>query len=155
MKCEACNRPQLQVCFCRVLLFVDESLDFEIGPRKGLHVLIGIKNWNMEIVIRKTTCPVRMKASSCEIWGLYSDIVKQPSLLRCYVVLIDEQVEKKESTFIFSSKIIVLLLFFYFNLRTAAFKAYCAIWVRRSNFCHQASPRVSPRESTQRRKVEL
>jgi hypothetical protein len=42
-----------------------------------------------------------------------------------------------------------------FNLRTAAFKAYCAIWVIRSNFCHQASPRVSPRESTQRRKVEL
>ena len=42
-----------------------------------------------------------------------------------------------------------------FNLRTAAFKAYCAIWVRRSNFRHQASPRISPRESTQRRKVEL
>jgi len=42
-----------------------------------------------------------------------------------------------------------------FNLRTAAFKSYYAIWVRRSNFRHQASPRVSPRESTQRRKVEL
>jgi hypothetical protein len=35
------------------------------------------------------------------------------------------------------------------------FKAYCTIWVRRSNFRHQASPRLSPRESTQRRKVEL
>jgi len=35
------------------------------------------------------------------------------------------------------------------------FKAYCAVWVRRSNFRHQASPRLSPRESTQRRKVEL
>jgi hypothetical protein len=34
-------------------------------------------------------------------------------------------------------------------------KAYCAILVRRSNLCHQASPRVSPRDSTQRRKVEL
>jgi len=34
----------------------------------------------------------------------------------------------------------------YFQLRTAAFKAYCATWVRRS---------VSPRESTRRRKVEL
>jgi len=43
----------------------------------------------------------------------------------------------------------------FFNLRTAAFKAYYAIWVRRSNFRHQASPRVSPRESTQRRKVKL
>jgi len=32
-------------------------------------------------------------------------------------------------------------------------KAYCAILVRRSNFRHQASPRMSPRESTQRRKV--
>jgi hypothetical protein len=43
----------------------------------------------------------------------------------------------------------VLLLFF--NLRTAAFKAYCVIWVRHSNFRHQASPR----ESTQRWKAEL
>ena len=34
-------------------------------------------------------------------------------------------------------------------------KTYCAILVRRSNFRHQASPRVSPRESTQRRKVKL
>jgi len=42
-----------------------------------------------------------------------------------------------------------------FNLRTAAFKAYCAIWVRRSNCHHQASPRVSPLESTKRGKVEL
>jgi hypothetical protein len=41
----------------------------------------------------------------------------------------------------------------FFQLRTAAFKAYCAIWVKRSNFRHQASPRLSPRESTQRRKV--
>ena len=43
----------------------------------------------------------------------------------------------------------------FFQLCTAAFKAYCAIWVRRSNFRHQASPRVTPRDSTQRRKVEL
>jgi len=42
-----------------------------------------------------------------------------------------------------------------FNLHTASFKAYCAIWVRRSNFRHQASPRVSPLESTHRRKVEM
>jgi len=48
-----------------------------------------------------------------------------------------------------------LLFFIIFTLCTAAFKAYCAICVRRSNFRHQASPRVSPRESTQRRKVEL
>jgi len=45
--------------------------------------------------------------------------------------------------------------YYYFQLRTAAFKSYCAIWVRRSNFRHQASPRVSPRENTQRRKLEL
>jgi len=48
-----------------------------------------------------------------------------------------------------------LCIIIIFNLRTAAFKAYCTIWVRRSNCRHQASPRVSPRESTQRRKVEL
>jgi hypothetical protein len=42
-----------------------------------------------------------------------------------------------------------------FNYALQSFKAYCAIWVRRSNFCYQASPRVSPRESTQRRKVKL
>jgi hypothetical protein len=46
---------------------------------------------------------------------------------------------------------IIIIIIVIFNLRTAAFKAYCAIWVRRSNFRHQASPR----ESTQRRKVEL
>ena len=33
-----------------------------------------------------------------------------------------------------------------FNLGTAAFKAYCAIWIRRSNFHHHASSHVSPRE---------
>jgi hypothetical protein len=44
---------------------------------------------------------------------------------------------------------------FIFNYALQPFKSYCAIWVRRSNFSHQASPRVSPRESTQRRKVEL
>jgi hypothetical protein len=44
---------------------------------------------------------------------------------------------------------------FIFNYALQPFKAYCAIWVRCSNFRHQASPRVSPRESTQRRKVEL
>jgi len=49
-------------------------------------------------------------------------------------------------------KIIIIIIF---NLRTATFKAYCAIWFRRSNFRHQASPRVSPRESTERRNVEL
>jgi hypothetical protein len=42
-----------------------------------------------------------------------------------------------------------------FNLRNAAFKAYFVIWVGRSNFHHQASPRVSPCETTQRWKVEL
>jgi len=46
-------------------------------------------------------------------------------------------------------------LFSTFNLRTATFKAYCATGLRHSNFRHQASPRVSPRKSTQRRKVEL
>ena len=50
---------------------------------------------------------------------------------------------------------LVLLLLFIFNCALQLFKAYCAIWVRRSNFRHQESPRVSPRESTQRRKVEL
>jgi hypothetical protein len=47
------------------------------------------------------------------------------------------------------------LVIIFFQLRTAAFKAYCAILVRCSKFRHQASPRVSPSESTQRRKVEL
>jgi hypothetical protein len=41
--------------------------------------------------------------------------------------------------------------YYYFQLRTAAFKTYCAIWIRRFKFRHQASPS----ESTQRRKVEL
>jgi hypothetical protein len=44
---------------------------------------------------------------------------------------------------------------FIYTTTHCSLKAYCAIWVRRSNFRHQASLRVSPRESTQRRKVEL
>jgi hypothetical protein len=56
-----------------------------------------------------------------------------------------------QANFLVGAEAIIIIL----NLHTATFKAYCAIWVRRSNFCHQASPRVSPRESTQRRKVEL
>jgi len=44
---------------------------------------------------------------------------------------------------VITSSIIII-----FNLCTAAFKAYCAIWVRHSNFRHQASAHVSPREST-------
>jgi hypothetical protein len=45
-------------------------------------------------------------------------------------------------------KYLYVTIIIIFNLRTAA-------WIRRSNFRHQASLRVSPRESTQRRKMEL
>jgi hypothetical protein len=41
---------------------------------------------------------------------------------------------------------VFLLITIIFNLRTAAFKAYCAIWFKRSNFRHQASPRVTTRK---------
>jgi len=44
---------------------------------------------------------------------------------------------------------------FVYTTTHCSLKAYCAILAIRSNFRHQASPRVSPRESTQRRKVEL
>ena len=44
---------------------------------------------------------------------------------------------------------------FNFNYALEPFQAYCAIWIRRPNFRHQVPPRVSPRESSQRRKVEL
>jgi hypothetical protein len=47
------------------------------------------------------------------------------------------------------------MFIFIFNYAMQPFKAYCAIWVKHSNFRHQASLRVSPRESTRRRKVEL
>ena len=50
---------------------------------------------------------------------------------------------------------IIRRFMFIFNYALQPFKAYCAIWVRRSNFRHQASPRVSPRGSTHWRKVEL
>jgi hypothetical protein len=45
-------------------------------------------------------------------------------------------------------EVIIIIIF---NFRTAAFMAYCAIWVTHFNFRHQASPR----ESTQRQKVDL
>jgi hypothetical protein len=44
---------------------------------------------------------------------------------------------------------------FIFNYALQPFKAHCAILVRRYNFRHQASPRVSPHKSTQRRKLKL
>jgi len=48
----------------------------------------------------------------------------------------------------------VAILFVYTTTH-CSLKAYCASLVKRFNFRHQASPRVSPRESTQRREVEL
>ena len=39
---------------------------------------------------------------------------------------------------IYEEVIMAFYLFIIFNLCTAAFKAYCAIWVRRSNFRHHA-----------------
>jgi hypothetical protein len=63
--------------------------------------------------------------------------------------------------FLFSSPLLhtqsltTVFTMFIFNYALQPFKAYCAIWLRHSNFCHQASPRVSPRKSTQQRKVEL
>ena len=58
-------------------------------------------------------------------------------------------------TFNIAASMTEVIIIIIFNLRTAAFKVYCAIWVRRSNFRHQASPSLSPCESTQRRKVKL
>jgi len=44
---------------------------------------------------------------------------------------------------------------FIFNYALQPFEAHCAIWFRHSIIRHQASRQVSPRESTQRWKVEL
>jgi hypothetical protein len=54
-----------------------------------------------------------------------------------------------------SVKDFICVVFVVYTTTHCSFKAYCAILVRRSKFRHQASPSVSPRESTQRRKVEL
>jgi hypothetical protein len=59
--------------------------------------------------------------------------------------------EEEESPVFLGQEAVFYYLLFYFQLRTAAFKAYYAILVRRSNFRHQASPRLSSRESIQRR----
>jgi len=48
-----------------------------------------------------------------------------------------------------------LAFWFVYTTTHCSLKAYCAILVRLSDFRHQASTRVSPRESTQRRKVEF
>jgi hypothetical protein len=44
---------------------------------------------------------------------------------------------------LFISQTLLLLLFFNYTLQPS--KAYCAIWVRRSSFQHQASPRMERR----------
>jgi hypothetical protein len=38
------------------------------------------------------------------------------------------------------------MFMFIFNYALQPFKAYCAIWVKHSNFRHQVSPRVTTRE---------
>jgi len=52
---------------------------------------------------------------------------------------------------LYTLAMLLLLLLLFFNYALRPFKAYRAIWVRCSNFRHQASPP----ESTQRWKVEL
>jgi hypothetical protein len=54
-----------------------------------------------------------------------------------------------------ASRLVTAFTLFVYTLQHCILQAPCARLVRRSNFRHQASPRVSPRESTQRQKVEL
>jgi hypothetical protein len=61
----------------------------------------------------------------------------------------------EEQLYLYFNSIIIIIIIIIFNVPTAAFKAYCAFWVRRSNFRQQASPRMSSCESTQRQKVKL
>jgi hypothetical protein len=61
----------------------------------------------------------------------------------------------KVSMYLLLLLLLLLLSAASFSTTHRSLKAHCAILVRRSNFRHQASPRVSPREGTQRRKVEL
>jgi hypothetical protein len=49
----------------------------------------------------------------------------------------------------------IFCLVFNTQLRTAVLRLIVRSWLDRSNFRHQVSPRVSPRESAQRWKVEL
>jgi hypothetical protein len=50
---------------------------------------------------------------------------------------------------------LMFMFVFVFSYALQPFKAYCASWIRHANFCHQASPCLSPRESTQWQKVQL
>ena len=90
-----------------------------------------------------------------------SFIVRDPYHCVCknyiyiYILFVKHSFVLTEKQGLGESIICNITLFFIFNYALQPFKAYCAISVRRSNFRHQASPRVSPRESTQRRKVKL
>jgi hypothetical protein len=79
-----------------------------------------------------------------------SQEVKNLVCIQKFVVAISKKRITDRDSVLFSTVNII-----FFTLRTAAFKAYCAIWVRLSKFRHQASRRVSPRESTKRKKVEI
>jgi hypothetical protein len=46
----------------------------------------------------------------------------------------------------------LFIYLYYYTLQPL--KAYCAIWIRRSNFRHRAPPRIS-HESTQQQKMEM
>ena len=123
-----------------------------------------IKHWNIiyrgeqmkcgrqvREALRPNTCP--SSCSSTNILHSQSRLSRDP-FVHSDVLRFTENRNRKEETARVDSAL-APAVYVYFQLRTAAFKAYCAIWVRRSNFGHQASPRVSPRESTQRRKAEL
>jgi hypothetical protein len=75
------------------------------------------------------------------------------SLFFCEIADLALQLNKNRKN-VYSSCFTFCIIFI-FNFALQPFKAYCAIWVRRSNFRLQASPRVSPCENTQRRKMEL
>jgi len=119
-----------------------------MGFNSGFKGLISWGNMNCSGAATAKTCCMNQNSASV---SRPSRIFFPPSPLRkrrccwcrftCHVLL--------------SWDIIIIIIIIIFNLRTTSFKAYCAIWVRRSNSRHQASPCVSPRESTRRRKVEL
>jgi hypothetical protein len=76
-------------------------------------------------------------------------------MLTLYIVLLHDPLDAENLFTKHWRKIFSPYLMFIFKYALQPFTAYCAIWVMRSNFRHQVSPRVSPLESTQRRKVEL
>jgi len=101
--------------------------DAIVVPVGKLRKTVGFPEWTAHFSVWKTTRKDSSEACAiaCQNSAVYSVF---PSGMASH---------SKIAQFNWECIIIIIIIIIIFNLRSAAFKAYCAFWVRRSNFHHQ------------------